>query len=99
MAVRIKFILAIVAGILLCTVCTQEIPELLRLADDTSNDFSLVAVEGVVPHAVEAAERRTDFTPAVASTKPRREATARFQSRCFGPSIDEVLHSLCVLRT
>jgi hypothetical protein len=97
--VRIKFIVAIVAGILLCTVCTQEIPELLRLADDTSNDFSLIAVEEVVPHTVEASERRADFTPTVASAKPRREATARFQSRGFEPSIDDFLHSLCVLRT
>ena len=38
MRIRIKVVLVI--AVLLCTVVTLEFPELARLSDDTSNDFS-----------------------------------------------------------
>ena len=37
-----KLILAAFFGLLLCSLATLEITELSRLADDTSNDFSLL---------------------------------------------------------
>ena len=39
---RIKLPFAIVVGLLFCTLATMELPELINLVDDTSNDFSLI---------------------------------------------------------
>ena len=36
---RIKLTLAIVVGLLFCALVIREIPELINLVDDTSNDF------------------------------------------------------------
>jgi hypothetical protein len=37
---RLKVIFFVVVGLLLCSLATLETPEFLKLADDTSNDFS-----------------------------------------------------------
>jgi hypothetical protein len=39
---RVKLALAIVIGLLSCALVVRELPELINLVDDTSNDFSLV---------------------------------------------------------
>jgi len=77
----------------------MEIPELLRLADDTSNDFSITDAREISVPVVEAQQRRGDTVPFVASTAPRFEPSASVQSLKFNPLFDERLHSLCILRT
>lgn len=96
---RAKFIFAILAGILFCTVSTLEVPELLRLADDTSNDFPVAGVHEAAPVAVEAQTRLGGVPPLAETAAPRPVLNARFQSRGFEPTVDDFLHSLCVLRT
>ena len=45
---RHRFCLAVVVSMLFCGLSSSEIPELTRLIDDTSNDFTvLVAARGV----------------------------------------------------
>ena len=41
---RHRFCLALVVSILFCGLSSSEIPELARLSDDTSNDFTVVVV-------------------------------------------------------
>jgi len=97
--VRAKFIFAILAGILFCTVSTLEIPELLRLADDTSNDFPVSGIQEAVPVAVEAQARSGGVVPLPETAELCPALNARLQSRGFEPTVDDFLHSLCVLRT
>jgi hypothetical protein len=99
MTVRGNLIFVVLAAVLFCTVSVMEIPELLRLADDTSNDFSITDVREISAPAVEAQQRCADTVPFVVSTAPRFEPSAPVQSRKFDPLFDERLHSLCILRT
>ena len=39
---RTRFILVAVVSLLFCSLSTLETPELVKLADDTSNDFSIL---------------------------------------------------------
>lgn len=39
---RTRFILVAFVSLLFCSLCTLETPELVKLADDTSNDFSIL---------------------------------------------------------
>ena len=52
---RHRFCLALVVSMLFCGLSSSEIPELARLIDDTSNDFTLVVSTktsaSVTPHA------------------------------------------------
>lgn len=96
---RAKLILAIVTGLLLCTISTLEVPEFLKLTDDTSNDFSLTTVQNEVPPVTELEAAREDKTPSVIALKLLWRTLARSQSRKFEPSLDDFLHSLCILRT
>jgi hypothetical protein len=98
--VRVKIILALAAGLLFCTLATFEVPEFLRLIDDTSNDYSLTLVQEAAPAVVRSQAPRSDRGPTVANTNVGRgQRVARFQSRGFAPSVDDFLHSLCILRT
>jgi hypothetical protein len=97
--VRAKLIFAILAGILFCTVSTLEVPELLRLADDTSNDFPVVSVQKVTPFAAKAQVRTRSLAAPPETAAPRTALNGRFQSRGFASTVDDFLHSLCTLRT
>ena len=96
---RVKLVLAMIAGMLFCTLATLEVPELLTLTDNTSNDYSLTAVQEATPPAV---ARQTAKPPRVQpfkSVTPRRQSAARLQAVSFEPSVADFLRSLCVLRT
>lgn len=96
---RANFIFAALAAILFCTVSVMEIPELLRLANDTSNDFAMTGVQEEARPAAELKQRRADVLQFVASPAPRCQPHARFQTRRIEPRFDNHLASLCVLRT
>jgi hypothetical protein len=97
--VRTKVILATLAGMLFCALFTMELPELLRLANDTSNDFSMTTLQHGAPAATKAPVHRADFGPLVVGAMPQRERQARVQTRITERSVDDFLHSLCTLRT
>ena len=97
---RIKLTLAMAVGLMFCTLATMELPELIKLVDDTSNDFSLVVIAKDALKIV-----KIQILP------PGQPVFADFQRRqaalCFPthPLIQtfrtpgEVLHVFCVLRT
>jgi hypothetical protein len=96
---RVKLVLAMIAGMLFCTLATLEVPELLTLTDNTSNDYSLTAVQETSPPSV---QRQAAESPRVRTFKistPRRQSAARLQAVSFEPSVGDFLHSLCILRT
>lgn len=97
---RVKVVLAMIAGMLFCTLATLEVPELLTLTDDTSNDYSLTTtIQTTAPPAVERQNFRADETRRFKILKPERQPIARLQAASFDPSVNDFLHSLCILRT
>jgi len=102
LSVRTNFILALVTGMLLCTLSTLEFPEFLRLTDDTSNDYLVTSVKEVAPAAAQSPASPVDTNQVVtnaAAAPERRQHVARLQSRGAAPTVDDFLHSLCTLRT
>lgn len=95
---RAKLILAALFGLLLCSLVTLEITELSRLADDTSNDFSLPQ-SGQESSSAAVRESR-DLQPRVIPTAHWCERPRVFRhtagSSC---TAKDFLHSLCVIRT
>jgi len=95
---RAKFILVTLVGLLFCSLATLETTELLKLADDTSNDFSLQHSEHETSSAIvrkSLAVQPTAFTTADESEAPRvrrRAASSSYPAKDF-------LHFLCVIRT
>jgi len=95
MHARIK--IAAVVVVLLCTVATLELPELLKLTDDTSNDFSLTIARKIdVPTVTQqaTAPAKTPAGPELRYHQPSRE-TPRYS---FCPSTD-LLIRFCIDRT
>jgi hypothetical protein len=87
-------------GILLCALATRELPELTRLVDNTSNDYSTTIFQKsstpTVTHQAPAVARyiltsvRTlEFVPAMVDSKP---------IEFLSPPAD-LLHLLCTQRT
>jgi hypothetical protein len=89
-----------VVGLLFCTLATMELSELINLADDSSNDFSLVVF---AENTVTAIKTRAlpQGRPLLRDIQPR-QADEYFQShsliRTFQASDDDMLHVLCVQR-
>ncbi len=97
---RIKLTLATVVGLLLCTLATMELPELINLVDDTSNDFSLVVF---VRNAVTIVKTQMlhERRPVLADVR-RPQAAASFPAYSLIHTFqiaDDILHLLCVQRT
>jgi hypothetical protein len=97
---RIKLTLAIVVGVLVCALVVTELPELINLVDNASNDFSLVvfakdAVTVVRIHILPQGQ------PVLAGIE-RRHAPLCSPTHSLIQSFrtpDDVLHASCVLRT
>ena len=99
---RFNFIIALMTGMLFCTLSTLEVPEFLRLTDDTSNDYFVAPVQETAPTPVQSPAPGPVSNPvvAIATAVPRLiQRAVRFQSRGSAPSVDDFLHSLCILRT
>ena len=95
---RTRFILVAVVSLLLCSLSTLETPELVKLADDTSNDFSIPI------HRQETADSLCHPAPVsrLKTSRPhpvfeRAPLQLRFAS-CSHPPKD-FLHFLCIQRT
>lgn len=94
-----RLIFATLIGIMLCGIATVETTELLRLADDTSNDFSL-------PHiprqAVSIAVAR--FREPYPQTGQARKDGGRLSFRTTATTAAtttsrDILRAFCVIRT
>jgi hypothetical protein len=95
---RTRFILVAVVSLLFCSLSTLETPELVKLADDTSNDFSIMI------HHQETTESICNPGPIarlrVSRPRPVLDRTpiqlGSISSSRFAP---DLLHFLCIQRT
>lgn len=99
---RIRLSLAIVVGLLFCTLAALELPELIRLADDTSNDFSLLAAQRETSALVSDSHlRQATILPAriLRAWRVRKQPNERPRFVSSVRTAKESLHLLCALRT
>ena len=95
---RAKLILVTLVGLLFCSLATLETTELLKLADDTSNDFSLPQSEHETSSAIARKSLSVQPTayPTTNECEPRRvhrrAADSSYPAKDF-------LHFLCIIRT
>ena len=96
---RAKLILATLVGLLLCSLATLEITELSRLADDTSNDFSLLHSGAESSSA--AFRNGRDLLPRSGSYPPYRCEQVRVCRRAIPSShlSKDFPDFLCIMRT
>jgi hypothetical protein len=95
---RPKVIFFVVVGLLFCSLATLETSEFLKLADDTSNDFSLLNVETNTSSAMvrRSHESQTKAIPApIPSRRPKVLPDISYASNAS----NDLLHVLCVIRT
>jgi hypothetical protein len=100
---RMRLTLATAVAFLLCSLATMELPELVNLVDDPSNDFSLVMFAKDAPSAVKVRicllpqGRRASPGPqhrfAITSISTNRPLIRPFQTS------DGMLHLFCTQRT
>jgi len=95
---RPKLIFFVVVGLLFCSLATLETGEFLRLADDTSNDFSLLNVEANTSSAV--VRQSIDLQPK-AVPAPVQNRQPKIRADISGPANTSsgLIHVLCVIRT
>jgi hypothetical protein len=95
---RTRFILVAIVSLLFCSLSTLETPELVKLADDTSNDFSIQihrqeTTESICNPAPIARLKCSQLRPVLKHTPIEPRAIS---SSLFAP---DVLHFLCIQRT
>ncbi len=95
---RLKVIFFVVIGLLFCSLATLETTEILKLADDTSNDFSLLNVEANTTSAVvrKAQESKPKAVPAPVQTRQPKVLPVVSHS---AHASNDLLQLLCVIRT
>jgi hypothetical protein len=95
---RAKLILVTLVGLLFCSLATLETTELLKLADDASNDFSLPQSEHETSSAIvcKSVAVQPGAFPTTDESEPRRvwcrDADSSYPAKDF-------LHFLCIMRT
>lgn len=100
MSRRVSFVL--VMGLLMCALSTLELPELIKLTDNTSNDYSTavfqknrttsVALKAQFPDALRAVARALSVVYS-AKLAPPTKSCQPFDS------LPDLLHLLCIQRT
>ena len=96
---RATLILAMLFGLLLCTLATLELTELVRLADDTSNDFSLPqSRQESFPTTI---RNTRELQPALTSYSPHEYERPRVCRRVtdYSHLAKDSLHLLCIMKT
>jgi hypothetical protein len=95
---RLKLIFFVVVGLLFCSLATLETSEFLKLADDTSNDFSLLHVEANTSSAIvrQSHESQPKAFPAPAR---RQQPKVRPDVSASAKASSDLLQVLCVIRT
>lgn len=101
MEMRIKIVLAIAVGLLLCSIGTLELPELVNLSDNTSNDFSLRLLSDrptIVAKKNQTAHFQSDAVRVVSSLSHPATPIVSTPSVSL-PATDDLLQILCIHRT
>jgi hypothetical protein len=95
---RAKLILVTLVGLLFCSLATLEATELLKLADDISNDFSLAQSEHETSSAIvcKSVAVQPGAFPTTHQSEPRR---ARRRTAGSSYPAKDFLHFLCIIRT
>jgi len=91
--------LALVASLLFCTLSTLELPEFLRLADDTSNDFMLLDEQGSAPAEVKVEAGQLNSAKTAPNYRQRSRPYFHSAVQNSALSVSEFLPSLCTWRT
>lgn len=95
---RLKIIFFVIVGLLFCSLATLETTELVKLVDDTSNDFSLLNVETNTSSAI--VEQSQESQPkAVPAQFESRQPKVRRAISGSSYASNDLLHVLCVIRT
>jgi hypothetical protein len=95
---RSNFMFAVLVGLLFCSLATLETTELLRLTDDTSNDFSILGPKQESSSAVDFQSHERQ--PVVLSSRSdRKKPDERAHCAPSSRPTKESLHLHCVLRT
>ena len=95
---RPKVIFFVVVGLLFCSLATLETTEFLKLADDTSNDFSLLNVETNTASTI-VRQSHESQPKAVPAPMQSRQPKVRLDIPDASNSSTDILHILCVIRT
>jgi len=96
---RPKLIFFVIVGLLFCSLATLETTEFVKLADDTSNDFSLLNVETNTSSAVVRQSRESQ--PEVVRVPVQKTRQPELLPT-IPESVDashDLIHVLCVIRT
>ena len=95
---RSRLIFAVLLGLLFCSLASLEATELIRLADDTSNDFSLSHSEHETSSANvrESQSAQPKTLPATDESEPRK-VRRLFEDSSYAAK--DSLHFLCIMRT
>jgi hypothetical protein len=95
---RPKVSFFVVVGLLFCSLATLETTEFLKLADNTSNDFSLLNVEANTSSAIvrQSQYSQPNAVPApIQSQRPK----VRPDISALSNASNDLLHVICVIRT
>ena len=97
---RGNLVLTVMVSLMLCSLAMLEVPELLNLTDDTSNDFSLPVIRQSSPSSV------INEAPGVGGIASPMLSYGTFDPLPVPPLIlhspnphDDLLHLLCIQRT
>ncbi len=100
MSRRVSFVL--VMGLLMCTLSTLELPELIKLTDNTSNDYSTAVFQknkttsaALRTHPPDVVRLVVVKVPPVVCARP----ALRIESSELFNSLPDLLHLFCVQRT
>jgi hypothetical protein len=95
---RARFILVAVVSLLFCSLSTLETPELLKLADDTSNDFSILIHRQETTVSI-GNPARVSRLKTIRCRPAVDRAPIRFRFASSSRPAQDFLHFLCVQRT
>jgi hypothetical protein len=95
---RSQLSLTVFVGLLFCSLASIEIPELINLSDDTSNDFTVMFLHGS-DSPVQADQRRS--VRGIAAGKNAEHEYSFVRRPFYGAAhrSRDVLHLCCVQRT
>jgi hypothetical protein len=95
---RAKLIFAALVGLLFCSLAALETTELVKLADNTSNDFSLLGTrqEASSANVTQGRVVRPKPVPATDGSEP---PTVRRRAAVSSHPAKDFLHFLCIMRT
>ena len=91
-----KLIVSAVIGLVLCTVALQEFPELIHLADDTTNNFTLSIPSSETATSPESEEPRQRKVPV---TRPLGRSVAYYREAADLNASRNILRLICILQT